>query len=78
MTPDTQVQIRFGRLCSLVMAAISYGVQDRECLVPDVAAAKAAEFISVLVKNKEIIPVALPPDEGKSDVTGGWKPSEQP
>lgn len=55
MKPDDQVQIRFGRLCSLVMAAISYGVQDRECLVPEVAAKKSAEFISTLVRNKEVI-----------------------
>ena len=54
MTPDTQVQMRFGRLCSLVMAAISYGVQDRECLVPEVAAKRAAEFISSLKERGEI------------------------
>lgn len=66
MRPNDQVQIRFGRLCTLVMAAIKYGVADRECLVDDVAAHKAAEFVHELVRRGEVQALCQPekPEQG--------------
>lgn len=61
---DDQVQIRFGRLCSLVMAAIEYGVADRECVVDDMAALAAAAIIEELVKRGEVRPLAEQTEQG--------------
>ncbi len=78
MYADEQVQIRFGRLCSLVTAAIKYGVADRECIVDEVAASKAAECIQELVKRGEVRPLAQEPtsDPWKQpkEFPGGFAP----
>ena len=52
--PNATVTIRFGTLCTDIMAAIHYGANDRECLVKDVAAMKASEFIQVMVDQGHI------------------------
>lgn len=51
---DEIVSIRWGRLCTLVMAAIKYGHTDPEMVVDDLAARKAAEFLSELQRRGEI------------------------
>lgn len=51
---DDIVSVRFGTLCTDIMAAIHYGANDRECIVKDVAAMKASEFVKVMVEEGHI------------------------
>lgn len=53
---DETVSIRWGRLCTLVMAAIKYGNDDREMVVDELAAKKAGEFLAELQHRGEIKP----------------------